>query len=311
MTDQRQDCEANIPYLGGTWVDRPDWSTALEGRHFNAPLADNVRFFAEHGYVILENAASHEAIDRFRDAISAAFRKGNSNVLYQLPGDHQARRLDEPVDTLDVRAVDSFVPLPTALELLATPALLDFLEAIFEEPALLFQSLSFVQGSQQGLHKDTAYVVVNRPHELAACWIALEDVQDGSGELIYVPGSHRDPAFLFGEGRTHWNRELDGDEPHWTWSREIEQRAQQLGVQRFLPKKGDILVWHALLAHGGAPIFDKNLTRQSLVGHYCPRSARPYYFDNPPFRSTLLQNGRLAYASSHYELGSSPDNLNR
>ena len=33
--------------------------------------------------------------------------------------------------------------------------------------------------------------------ELIASWIALEDVQPGSGELMYVPGSHRFEVFIF------------------------------------------------------------------------------------------------------------------
>ena len=52
-------------------------------------------------------------------------------------------------------------------------------------------------GSEQGLHRDTAFVVVDPPMSLVAAWIALEDVAAGSGELTYVPGSHRLPEYLF------------------------------------------------------------------------------------------------------------------
>jgi hypothetical protein len=73
------------------------------------------------------------------------------------------------VDRLGSRVVDSFVALPEALDLFTTPSLIRFLRLIFDADPLLFQSLNFDQGSQQGLHQDTAYVVVNRPMELAAC----------------------------------------------------------------------------------------------------------------------------------------------
>ena len=36
----------------------------------------------------------------------------------------------------------------------------------------------------------------------------------------------------------------------------------------FLAKKGDVLIWHANLVHGGMPIEDKNTTRKSMVIHY-------------------------------------------
>ena len=67
---------------------------------------------------------------------------------------------------------------------------------IFDDSPLLFQSLSFEKGSQQGMHQDTAYIVVDSPLELAASWIALQDVEPGSGELMYYEGSHRLPEYL-------------------------------------------------------------------------------------------------------------------
>jgi ectoine hydroxylase-related dioxygenase (phytanoyl-CoA dioxygenase family) len=166
------------------------------------------------------------------------------------------------------------------------------------------RTLSFDQGSQQGLHQDTAYVVVNRPMELAACWIALEDVQPGSGELMYVPGSHRYPDFDFGFGEKHWRGRPKDASMHSAWSRWITDEAarRDLKLQTFLACKGDILIWHADLAHGGAPVRDKSLTRQSLVGHFCPATARPYYFDHGKHRDTVRRYGKLLYASDHYDL---------
>ena len=36
----------------------------------------------------------------------------------------------------------------------------------------------------------------------------------------------------------------------------------------FLAKKGDLLVWHANLLHGGEKVVDQNSTRKSMVLHY-------------------------------------------
>lgn len=260
--------------------------------------------FATDGYLILEQAASHAVIDGFQSAIAAAFANGNPALLYQAHGSQETRRMEHAVDRLGSRVVDSFVALPQALDLFATPALVEFLRLIFDAPPLLFQSISFDQGSQQGLHQDTAYVVVNRPMELAACWIALEDVQPGSGELIYVPGSHRFPDFDFGYGEKHWRGGQAEIQSHTTWSYWIinESKRQGLPVKRFLARKGDILIWHADLAHGGSQVQDFALTRQSLVGHFCPADARPFYFDHGSYRSRIAEHGALHYSSGHYDL---------
>ena len=65
-------------------------------------------------------------------------------------------------------------------------------------------------------------------------------------------------------------------------------------------KKGDILVWHADLAHGGSPVKRPELTRQSLVGHFCPQSAEPLYFSYG--RTAVRHHGDLAYSSGHFDL---------
>lgn len=295
--------------FGGLWIDRADWRQQITARNMTEEQAAQVEFFVENGFIILEGAASRDRVDAFRRRIASSFREGNADVLYQRHGYGDVQPLSEPADPLGVRVVDSFVPFKEALDLFSVPRLLRFFQLIFDADPLLFQSLSFDQGSQQGLHQDTAYVVVDQPIELAACWIALEDVQPGSGELMYVPGSHRLPDWIFGGDRKHWNQATDGDAPHEAWAAHLRDYAakSEKGVQYFLPKKGDILIWHADLAHGGAPVRDTSLTRQSLVGHFCPQTRRPYFFSTHPHLATVRHHGQLAYCSQHYNLKLRPE----
>ena len=71
-----------------------------------------------------------------------------------------------------------------------------------------------------------------------------------------------------------------------------------------MAKKGDILVWHADLAHGGSPVTRPELTRQSLVGHFCPRSANPNYFKWRSEQAEIKRYGALSYCSEHYDRSS-------
>ncbi|WP_207212482.1 phytanoyl-CoA dioxygenase family protein, partial [Sphingobium cupriresistens] len=202
---------------GGLWIDRSDWQQEIQARGLNLQQKAQVEKFASDGYIILEGAASHELVDAFQQRIETSFRDGNSDIIYQSHRDYITKRLDHPADRMGGRVLDAFVALPQALDLFHVPALFDFLRLIFDADPLLFQSLSFDQGSQQGLHQDTAYVVVQQPLQLAACWIALEDVQPGSGELFYAPGSHRLPDWNFGGDRKHWSMAEDGQETHNLW----------------------------------------------------------------------------------------------
>jgi ectoine hydroxylase-related dioxygenase (phytanoyl-CoA dioxygenase family) len=47
---------------------------------------------------------------------------------------------------------------------------------------------------------------------------------------------------------------------------EIEQHG--LKAETLLAQKGDVLIWHSQLLHGGSEIIDKRRTRKSLVTHY-------------------------------------------
>ena len=127
-----------------------------------------------------------------------------------------------------------------------------FLTILFEMPAVAFQTLYFEKGSEQSLHQDTAFVYVNEPQEFLATWIALEDVKDGAGELIYYPASHKLPEKLFAGGT---KAPLPNDPHSSSYSADLVSRCTQAGLaeRRFLPKKGDVLFWAADLAHAGAP----------------------------------------------------------
>jgi ectoine hydroxylase-related dioxygenase (phytanoyl-CoA dioxygenase family) len=98
--------------------------------------------------------------------------------------------------------------------------------------------------------------------------------------LIYYPGSHRLPDWLYSGEHKHFNHTRDRHEEHMGHLQALHDRSKERGLklESFLPKKGDVLIWSSDLAHGGAQIEDPSSTRRSLVTHYTSASTRPYYF---------------------------------
>ena len=227
----------------------------------------------------------------------ACFRRAPAHPIKIAPG--------LPTDRL--RIVDIYVQVEAARKALFSPAIVDFLSLVFERPPLLFQGLSFEKGSQQGMHQDTAYVVTSKPLELAAAWIALQDVTEGSGELMYYEGSHRLPEYRFSGEHKHWNPDRDPPAQHDEWASLIEANAGAMELQRrtFLPKKGDVLIWSADLAHGGSLVSDSEATRKSLVGHYCPIDVEPNFFSYLPERQAVRVYGEGYYASEYFDVNAS------
>jgi ectoine hydroxylase-related dioxygenase (phytanoyl-CoA dioxygenase family) len=271
--------------FGGLWTDLSNARDLVAGRLAIGDISErdalNLLAFIESGYVILRGAVDDKVVDTLnadiarividppREAWVSCFENGH----------HVARPLrseDAHAHNKELKLLDLYSFLPSAREVIFAPDTLRFLKLIFMRPALVHQSLFFFKGSQQQLHKDTAFVRVSSPMELVASWTALEDVRPGSGELIYYPGSHQDQDFLF-EGKYKWCP--PGATEIGAFYASLDEAAERRKDMRRLLRaaKGDVLIWSADLAHGGGEIDDPSKTRQSIVAHYCPKNVYPMY----------------------------------
>lgn len=251
------------------------------------------------GYVVLENAIEPALIDAFLadvDEVLANHRDFSCLVLSD-KYDHVKIKDADPAFFFGqrMRFVDFHHASIAGKKLSLHRNVLDFVRHVFRDEIVMMQSLTFLEGSQQLLHQDHAYVIAENPSHLCAAWIALEDIDPRAGPLRYVPGSHAMPMFDWGNGiyRRAGSTKTDPE-----FAAHIETHCTAAGLQPlpFCPKKGDVFVWHAALAHGGSPVVDKSLTRKSHVTHYSmPRTFRRHFRD--PSKKPVIEriNGGLVY----------------
>ena len=264
--------------FGGLWFDDTDVTAVLRkvAAISDPALRDDVAHFIGQGYVIMRQAVSHDAIDAYLEQYEAATKVDGYLKIEGKP--HFSK---EWAAVPGAKVLDTGMQLPSGAALAFAPRIDAFLRTMFDGPAAAFQTLHFAVGSTQAIHQDTAYVVVDaEPMQLIAVWIALEDVEQGVGELLFYPGMHRIPEHLYADGTSkNWNVERDGHPIHDAHLTYLKQIAAERGVEaaRFLPKKGDILFWHADLPHGGGEITRPGATRASMVVHYTPAANKPYY----------------------------------
>ena len=265
---------------GGLWIDYSDAPDVIEGKRalnwISQEEADKLHFLHHNGYVVLPGAASDEQMNAVTEAINtawenkrhsckASFYRGHDKFYELAAPEYKTER--------EAKLLDFHMVSESARNIIFSDPLRRYLELIFESPAVAFQSLEFEKGSQQGIHSDIAFVRVDAPRQFAASWIALEDVVDGSGELEYYPGSQKLPDYPFVSGSV-W---ADPSISHYTKNLHAIAEFAGLEKERFMAKRGDILIWTAGLYHGGAPLTDPNSTRRSLVTHYCPLGRVPPY----------------------------------
>lgn len=181
------------------------------------------------------------------------------------------------------------------LRLATNPAVLGLLQRLYGRRALPFQTLNFPVGTQQHFHSDTAHFNSCPERFMCGVWVALEDVDESNGPLLYFPGSHRWPIY----GNEHLGicaaRMDDAPtqasyEPMWR----ALVAAHGAKPATLHVKKGQAVIWAANLMHGGAPHLDPDRTRWTQVTHY--------FFDDCAYFTQLHSDpvyGSIAFRKLH------------
>lgn len=229
--------------------------------NFPLPVQEKIKNWSRDGYLILDNFFDHNTIDNINAEIEKLQQSGRLQFTYgnKLMFANKKSKLVKSV------AED--------------PELKKILSFILDKDIVAFQTINFINGSQQRAHSDSIHMTTYPLGYLIAAWIALEDVTHENGPLFYFPGSHQLPYLLnndFNEGATFLTL---GKKDYDDYEDVLEDLVKQKNYEQkeFLAKKGDVLIWHANLVHGGAPILNKQLTRKSMVVHYYATDVIKYH----------------------------------
>jgi len=273
------------------WIDRPHADIDVFLKNFKPrfdvsyDLREKLQSWQKNGYAILEQVIPEDEIDKFMGDVDKLIEESDKHQLIvriDLPEfqPNQQRNISEfPREALRGKYVkfnDFHNSSVTGKKLMSNPAIVTFLEAVFNQQVVVMQSLTFLYGSQQPTHQDFPWVTANDPSHLAAAWIALEDIKIDSGPLYYYLGSHKMPKFDFGSGILYkpWSTKTPLD-----YAAYLDKTCEELKYPKeiLLIKKGDVLMWHGALAHGGSPIQNPEQTRKSFVCHYSTYKALPFH----------------------------------
>ena len=269
------------------WIDHGDCSIAdylgqvAQPEDYN--LKEKLEGWREHGVVIFEQAVDPSLLDALQEDLEYLIDHSSEfEVLIAHAGQQK------PVSAFDRAALTrmdrlKFCNIQTvsraAAQLSLTRCVTSFLSHIFKDAPCVLQSLFFNRGSQQPLHLDYPYVRTQRHLAcMAASWIPLEDIHADAGPLAYYCGSQRPeilPFFDWGDGNIVMDE--NARRQPMEFSHYLSAEMARLGIKPkiFLPKRGDVLIWHAYLAHEGTAIRNPSLTRKSYVTHYTPLASYP------------------------------------
>ena len=267
----------HFPYSGPyPWLDRDDAATRIESQ-LRAGLiseveADLCRRWICDGYVILDSLIAPEILDEVWSGYEKAIHSGKIVLPPEAVND------DDPWPG---RCLNPHKKVAAFCRILKHPGLVRAMSVLLGRDPKPLQTIASHKGSQQGLHSDSIHMTTYPLGYLIACWIAIEDIHPDSGPLVYYPGSHKLPlVFSKDVGITEEEFRTEGYAPyHAKYEPRIRQLAEETGTDPhyFHAKKGDVLIWHANLIHGGSARRHLEHSRRAIVCHYFGKSAFVYH----------------------------------
>lgn len=273
----------------GPWLDaanaRPEIDRREEAGEITAQEAELCRQWERDGFVILKAFYAPDEIDRawraYEDRIADGMVVPPIEPLYD--GDVRPGRVLNP--HFSVEAMDA---------MLFDPRIGAIIGLLLGAKAKPFQTIAGHKGSQQSEHSDSIHMTTYPNGFLAATWTAYEHIHADSGPLVYYPGSHKLPYIL---SEDLGMRAEVGYEDYWALYEPAVQatiRQHDLKAEYFLADKGDMLIWHANLLHGGSKVREPTLDRKAVVCHYFAEGCvcyhdvsgtlSRYYFGPDPYR---------------------------
>ncbi|MBI1199335.1 MAG: phytanoyl-CoA dioxygenase [Phenylobacterium sp.] len=254
------------------WLDRIDAEAQIETRLAHGEItgeeAELCRKWARDGYVILEGFYDHARLDAVWVAYEAAIAAGEVAPPHEPIHEGDTRPGRTANAHFAVRAVD---------EMLFDPKMSHIVSVLMGAEARPFQTIIGHKSSQQLEHSDSIHMSTWPQGYLAANWIAFEDVHADSGPLVYYPGSHRLPYLMSEDLGIPAAQNYEAYNSVYEPAIQAQIAEHGLKPAYFLPRKGDVLLWHANLLHGGSKVRDVQLTRKALVCHFFAKGCVCYH----------------------------------
>lgn len=259
-------------------VESPFFESMAVGRDLSSDHLERARKLHENGFLVIEDAFGDELVARVEAEVAPLLESTEPD-----PRRHPGRFHDAWQESPAVRAMA------------ADERVLALLEALYGRAPIPFQTLNFRVGTQQRAHADSIHFSSFPRRFLCGVWVALEDVGERNGGLVYYPGSHRLPEVDYNDlGLRYINPQLDPrrqgglDELTYADHERYEDFVEELMAAHGLEKKvleaprGTALLWASGLVHGGGPIREPGSTRWSQVTHY--------YFEDCVYFAPICSN---------------------
>ena len=247
------------------WLDKPVNAETIQSKpgynKFDQHTQQQLLAWKDKGFIILPGFFDAATVDATEASIEKNLSKSQLKKYYS----NRLLHLHKSNDKIKAIFKDD--------------RLLSIISFILGKEVLPFQTINFYKSSSQPAHSDAVHLTTEPLGYSLGVWLALEDVKEGSGEFFYYPGSHKLQYIMNNDFRSGNSFMIVTEELHEKYEARIGEIIEEknLKAQTFLPKKGDLMIWHTNLIHGSLAKKDSSLTRKSLIMHYFAKGVLCYH----------------------------------
>lgn len=223
------------------------------------------QFYADNGYLIVEDALSPQDIDAIR-AETVDICRGERGIIHGLP----AFSADETDDEVMARTLCIHFPHKISgllLDYMKHPSIVQTLTGIVGSDIKCMQSMLFIKSAGkpgQAWHQDEDFIPT-RDRSLVGAWIALDDATVENGCLWIIPESHK--TGILWEMHPQDNEDFDcTDEAVGFPYTEEDAIAAEV-------KAGSVVFFNGYTLHRSLPNVASSGYRRALVYHYMSASS--------------------------------------
>lgn len=253
------------------WFDTPDYKNSSQWHQASAELRTHVEQLAQFGWTVIPQAVPEDACDTLLDDFALYCQKAQEAPKYADEFGYHSR------------LCNFHLASQACLKVIFNRTVMKTLDGLFNAKTAVYSSLTFEKSTQQALHRDTPFFLTYPKDHYFGVWTALEDVAADAGPLFFYEGAHKLSSVNEVEiGKRHGHVKGDSLAVMFEdYKKSLAKACEEGGYARkeALLKKGDVLIWHPSLPHGGSRIHDPRRTRKSVVIHVTPENTPVYGID--------------------------------
>lgn len=226
-------------------------------------------YYLKNGYVIIKDILEEKEVDKLVDGWAKEIKNYKGYLVRQSSSIPQKNIFNKKnwvmnsLQHIQNLPQKDFPALTSAFlnHICENKKLADLIRFFIKGKPRLVQSMFFEGNTATSAHYDSYYLDDEIIGRMAACWIALEDIDWNAGRFFICPKSHLDKEFQ--NSISNYAKESDFVECNYELikNKSYEVRAPFL-------RKGEILIWNSLTIHGSLPDFEPKNSRKSITVHF-------------------------------------------